>query len=438
MLVLLSTYLSAQVWFPRDRLESTGSSEALVETPPPGADRGMPEIYRPEHVIVARLDGRTALLASGSSSYLLLWHWTQEALSYVHPPLSAPPVEPIDGPAAAQGDLPSITLVLPMVMRVSEWAERWGWQSSGLPFSSLWVDRVVLQLGVEPGIYLHDIGGKQHQLSILFESERKDIASLISSVDESLFTSTRELDVMDQYVTIKQKLKVQNIPSVSPSIVQVKKPIDSTEKLRFFPDTSVVRQIEEQDARIFTDGQRLLRLTNSGMLEYRTADTPGLPPEFARALQSGQEWVESHGGWPTDLVLGGFVQEQSKAKLQFDYRAGGNFPVETAEGAVQLDLSADRVTRFRRYPDLTEIRRLSGRISLIKPEEAIRIAAQEVSLFLFETVRQVHFAYLLREGRDLERTEWVLEPSWVIKVGAAKVYVPAELGLDRRLVTIRR
>jgi regulatory protein YycH of two-component signal transduction system YycFG len=275
-------------------------------------------------------------------------------------------------------------------------------------------------------------------LSALFESERTDIAKMIKGVDESLFIRERKLDVKDQYVTIQPGLTVQAIAWVSQARVQIRKPSDSTEKLRFFPDTSVVRQIEEKDARIFTDGQRLLRLTTSGILEYRTADAPGVAPGLSQALQPAQEWIGSHGGWPPDLVLGRFTQELGKAKLEFDHRASGILPVETADGAVQLDISADRITRFRRYPDITEIRFDKERLLLIKPEDAVRIAAQEVSLFLFETVRQMHLAYLLREGRDSDPIEWVLEPSWVIKVGPAKVYVPAELGLDRRVLTIRR
>jgi len=435
VLVVLSTYLSAQVWFPSDQIQPPGFSEAQVETPPPDLNRGMPEIYRPEHLIITRGDGQTALLTSGSSSYLEVWRWTQFVLSYAHPAL---PGGVNNATPTRAEDASSITLILPIVMRVSDWAERWGWQSAGLPFSLLGVDRVIIQLGSEAGIYLQDVNGKRHGLSLLFDSERIELADMIDRMDSYLFYPDRKLDLKDQYVTIHPGLLVQDVALVSRARVQVRKPVDSTERLRFFPDISVVRQIEERDARIFTDGQRLLRLTNSGLLEYRTADVPGVAPDFPRALQSAREWIGSHGGWPTDLVLGWFAQELGKARLQFDYRLSGPIPVETADGAIRIDMNADRVIQFRRYPDIVEITTDQWQLSVIKPEDAVRIAAQEISLFLFESVRQVHMAYLLREGRDSDPTDWVLEPCWVIKVGPAKIYVPAELGLDKRVLTIRR
>lgn len=69
----------------------------------------------------------------------------------------------------------------------------------------------------------------------------------------------------------------------------------------FFADLNLVRQIKERDeAVIFTDGQRGLRLDSRGLIEYsapaRGEESP--VPGYREALTRGIDYVNIYGGWP--------------------------------------------------------------------------------------------------------------------------------------------
>jgi len=188
----------------------------------------------------------------------------------------------------------------------------------------------------------------------------------------------------------------------------------------------VIRQIAERGASSLTDGQRLLRITSAGILEYRTADPPAAKeaPTLAGALALAETWVQERGGWPQELVLRRYTASGSKARLEFDLRTGDPYPVESRGAALEVQLTDQRLVSFSRYPAFTAIRFLEGTaLPLISPEEAIaRLVAAEPGL-ADQTIRSVHLAYVAVP--DSGGGDWPLEPTWVIQAGENRCYVPA-------------
>lgn len=75
----------------------------------------------------------------------------------------------------------------------------------------------------------------------------------------------------------------------------------------FFSDMSLVREIQERDdAFIYTDGQRALRVYPSGRLEYSFPELEPSPeaPEPGAAWERARGFLGQHGGWPSSLALG--------------------------------------------------------------------------------------------------------------------------------------
>jgi hypothetical protein len=132
------------------------------------------------------------------------------------------------------------------------------------------------------------------------------------------------------------------------------------------------------------------------------------------------------------LVIGSYVQEPGKTTLVFEQRSQGPFPVESARGALTIqvaadraDPAADRILSLRRLPDLVPAFDQSMQ-PIIKPEQAIQTAAEEfASIFFLESLREVHLAYLIVPEGGTGNAGWVLEPVWVLQAGEERVYVAA-------------
>ncbi|MDB4894115.1 MAG: hypothetical protein JWN15_377, partial [Firmicutes bacterium] len=336
----------------------------------------------------------------------------------------------IDEPEAK--DAEAVTVVLPVALTLSDWAERWHWNTVGLRNPSMKIDRVVYRLGAAPTLDLSGPSGQYYRVGPLTEKDHKALQELIRVMEPELFQKYRPLAAKEVTVRVLSGIQVPDVGAMPGAKVSARTPEVKWEEVRYFPDLSVVRQIDEKDARSLTDGQRLVRLTASGVLEYRAADAQGTAPELPRAEQAARDWVDARGGWPQDLVMGSYVQEPGKTTLVFEQRSQGPFPVESAGGALTIqvaadraDPAADRILSLRRLPDLVPAFDQSMQ-PIIKPERAIQIAAEEFpSIFFLEALREVHLAYLIVPESGTANAGWVLEPVWVLQAGEERVYVAA-------------
>lgn len=430
LFVIISILLSSRIWFPADPGIRAAAKEARVEAQPAGVDRRMPDLFRPERILVKRRDGAVAVLQMGTGPYNQAWALSQSVLTRLRPAVTLA-ASPESDEEAVQTD--AITLLLPAPLRLSEWSEHWNWNSFGFSNLALRMDRVTFETGKRQGVYMAGPLAGAYRASPLTESEIEAVSGLVNAMDKSLFFSPRRLNIGDLSVRALRDVWVPNAQTMPLGGVRPQKPIQTVEEARFFPDLSVVREIQEQGATSFTDGQRLLRLAGDGILEYRTADIRGYAPELFRGIAYLQEWVAQHGGWPQDLVLTRFAQDSGKARFQFDLRMQGPYPVETVGGALLIDLiSVDRVTYLKRFPDFVSVTFTKAQVSIISPEEALKSAIDPVPAFLFEPIRHVEPVFLLQLQGVTGQFEWSLEPAWLFLVGDGRVYVPARSDLGKR------
>lgn len=435
VLVISSVALSSRVWFPQVTPSPSATKEALVQAPPPAFNRRMPDVFRPERIVVERKDGQIAVLPIGTDPYGVLWRLTRELLLEVRLSTS-PQATPEDEGKAAEVD--RVTLAFPGALKMGEWADRWGWSNPAPLILGVRVDRVVFDVGKSVMISLSGAAGGTYWFGPVPDSDAKRLQDAIKNLSSAAFVKRHTLDQKALNVVILAGVAVPEVKEVPMAVARTRRPDVMAEEARFFPDLSVVRQIDERDATSLTDGQRLVRVTSLGLLEYRTADSAGPAPDLARALTTAQEWVGTHGGWPQDLLFSHYVQLPGKTQLYYELRSTGPFPVESAGGGLQVDLAADRVTGFQRYPDLVETQFTQRKLAIISAEAALQYAADETPLFLLGSVRDIHIAYLLRQRTQPLEADWVLEPAWVVTVGDARVYVPAAQNLEKRPLTIIR
>ncbi|MGE5675215.1 MAG: hypothetical protein ACM3XM_15305, partial [Mycobacterium leprae] len=332
----------------------------------------------------------------------------------------------------------TITVVLPIALRMEEWGSNWGWNTNKMTNPFIIVDKVTLTLGATPAVYLSGPSGSIYPIGPLGDKDAKQLQELVAKMDPSLFHKERPLALKDPGIHLAVGLTVPDIVEVPSARMAVRAPDEATEEARYFPDLSVVRQIDERDAKSFTDGQRLLRLSAAGVLEYRTVSTSGFAPELKRAKDDIEDWMNTHGGWPQDLILTHYKQQSGRAaNLTFELRSNGPYPVESLNGAIRVEVTgnrvdpgADSVTYFKRFPDTTAFAFGDTSYPVITPEEALKKAqAAYESVFAQDSVREVHMAYQI--GSDDGKLSWWLEPSWVIKVGESTIYVPAPRQSDR-------
>jgi hypothetical protein len=433
VLVAASIALSAQVWFPPEQVGLTGAREPRIQLPPPVGEGQMPDLYRPERILVQRGSKESkenkeiALLPLGSPDYARVWRLTQGILTGLR--ALAAPTE-IDEPDVADSEV--VTLVLPLSLTLTEWADRWHWNTFGPRNPNMKIDRVYYRLGQTPAIDLSGPTGQFYRLGGMSASDQKLLMDQIKAVEPGLFRKYRPLVTKDLSPRVIKGLLVPDVQEAPRGRATSRRPDPKWEEIRYFPDLSVVRQIDEKDAQSFTDGQRLLRLGSSGLLEYRTADMAGSAPELSRAEKATKDWVDARGGWLQDLVLGWYVQEPGKTTLGFEFRTVGPFPVESAGGAMVVQVAsdraataADRIISLRRFPELAPVFEPGNR-PLITPEQAVQVAAEEFpGAMIFEAVREIHLAYLVQPAGRTGESGWVLEPAWVIQAAEERLYVPA-------------
>lgn len=423
-LVILSIVLSYQVWFPSDQGGLGPAKEAHVQSSPPSqSGDDAPDIHRPERIYLRNKDGQTALLPADSPEYLRVWKGLGGILGGLQPISGQAPEDEVDRNGEA------ITLILPVPLTLGQWADIWKWRSIPLPNVSLKVDRMTIYLDKAPTVYFSGATGTVFRIGPLPQTDQMLLRELLTGTDTALFSKYRPLVFKDPSVKVASGVAVPDVTEMPEGTLDVKKPDRTVEQARYFPDLSVVRHIEEKDANSYTDGQRWLRITLAGQMEFVTAPPPGASPDLGRAIDAAKRWVLTHEGWSQDFVLSEYVQQPNRSLLVYDRRlAGGRFPVETAQGAMQVEMTLRdqvlTVMQYRRYPDFVP-KFTRGRISVMPPEKALQnTAAQFLSLFLFEgEVREMHLAYLIWLPDGL--ITWKLEPVWVIQVGEKQVYTPA-------------
>jgi hypothetical protein len=426
-LVLSSVVLSAQIWFPSDQVRFLGAREALVQPPPPRAEGRMPNLFRPERVYFRQGDGKAAMVQSGAPEYEQIWLRVNLVLTGIRSSLGPFQVEEFEAEPQR-----SITLALPLALTLGEWADHWNWAILGMRNTHIKIDRVIFIMGQNAGMYLSGPAGDIYRMGSIAPVDHSILQDVFDQLKAGQFQTLQALEQTTALPGIAKGLLVPSNREVPAALVEIHPPDEQIEASRYFPDLSVVRQIDERDARSFTDGQRLMRITSNGVLEYRTANPMGMTPDLSHSLLATQEWVANRGGWEQSLILSGYSQQPGLTQLVFDVRAEGPFPIESHSVAMQVqvttdrgDSAAERIASLQRMPDFT-VHFGKHMQPIISAESALEIAMEKYPReVLLGVVREMYIAYVLKsEGRP-GALRWTLEPSWVLQIGEERIVIPA-------------
>jgi hypothetical protein len=414
-MVIISLLLSAKLWFPTTGSEATGAERTSIQEIPPSSYAAMPVIHRPDRILVRRGDGKMALFMTSSTSYEALRLLVGRIINDLKDPVW---VE--NPPKLADGSF--ISLYLPFPLSFDEIAEEWAWDALSGQGNGFRVDQITVTLGEGGQTWLLGPTSGGYRLDGMAQADRQELVAALAELKEGELKPYRLLKGVEG-VTFRNPIWVPDedrIPEMSAVVVN---PDRALEEARFFPDLSVVRQIDEQGAVSLTDGQRLLRLSDEGILDFSLAQATRETGTPVGQMEIIRRWVAENGGWPRDIVLTRVATQNGRTLYQFELRLVGPYPVESNGGALQLQLTGNQVLSFRRYPNVPGMRPGHGEVNIRTPEQALELAAQEMPLLRLNPIRDAYLSYQLEPGNAAE--PWRVEPTWVFRMGESRVLVPA-------------
>lgn len=419
-LVIASIFLSSKVWTDPTRYNSVQTDRPRVQSQPYVPEWTMPDIYRPTRVTVTLPDGTGAFGGPDSAVYSRVWRVVHPLLRSLRPIGIPRTVDDVD--FEAWKELPSISLVLPVLAPFAEWGDRWGWNTFGLRSEvHLRIDRVILFLGDPGGMVFAGPTGNW-QMIYLREPDLQALTELVHGLDASHLHEFAPLPAdkaeRETWVPSPGTIPLLELEVLQPDRVAVLN--------RFFPDLSVVRQIEENrsksddvdlNATSYTDGQKLIRIYNYGAIEYYSPDRSAgtAAPSFTQALTMAQDFVAAHGGWPQDIALTHWETIGNRVVLTFDLQKGvsGVPPLVSRHGYLSVGVTADRVVYLLREPSV-RVMPTGPRRALTSVQDALGTLSEERPWTKFEKVRDVSLVYLSLSGHQQQMAEpyWVISLTW--------------------------
>lgn len=411
-----------------------------VVAPPLLAPATPPDLYLPRAVWVHPGGGRYVSVGPVEPLYQLAWKQMRLLLvrGIAHPGgwERATPLELAQ--AAAQ---PLVGADLPLALPAGELARLWEAVENPAALVSRAaqpegregpVDRVVLTLTPPGAIYL--VGTRSIVRLSLSDPEREELAQLVRAIDPRSYPNARLLSVLHSEPLspgeddpLGQIARDEFAPwllvpagavSAASPLILPQPPDPQVHLPRFFPDSSVVRQIQEQDGSVvYTDGRRGMRIYLHGALEYIESHggAEGNGPDLAAALHLAQEFISARNLWPPGATLTSFSRFGQEAWLTFGVR-GPLLPWVSVRPLLEVRVAGDRVVYLYRSPDYTTVAS-SGNDQLVTPEQAL----QQIKIAIGGRrlrVRSMHLAHRV-EPSGLQ----VLVPVWHVLLQDGDIYM---------------
>lgn len=428
-MVIISLVLSAKLWFPTAGADSTDGEGAFIQEIPQSSYAAMPVIHRPERILVRRADGQMALFMTSSTSYEALRLLVGRIINDLKEPTWVAEPPPIT-------DGSFITLYMPFSLTFDNIADEWAWDALSGRGNGFKVDQITVSLGDGGATWLLGPAAGGYRLDGMADVDRQELVTALNDLKETELRPYRLLTEVPG-IALRGPVWVPDVPGIQELRAVVTSPVRAEVEARFFPDLSVVRQIDEQGAISLTDGQRLLRISDEGVLDFslargnRETGTPVGQMEIIR------RWVEENGGWPRDVVQTRVATQDGQTIYQFELRLVASYPVESNGGALQIELTGNQVLFFRRFPDVAGIQPGPNQLPILTPEQALEVAAREQPLVSLTPIRDAYLSYQLEPGDAVH--PWVVEPTWVFRMGEARVLAPArqDSTTNRRVNLIR-
>lgn len=303
MLFASSLLLTHQLWYgqkPAQLITEDVFERVEVESPRP-----LEQVVTPSKIII-EFDAKSIQLKEGTGGYKLLWESLSEILQAMDDLRFIEEEAPVDysNKVAAYHFQPP----LPM-------GEDLPWLS-GLSYLS--VDLIELYtLETEYRlVFVESTTGGEIAMGVpLAAAEEIDaaVAELFSTGDQPesiLLTEALAAGYLDYSISINSDIFVPGEPIYMKRPALRREEFDRDLLLKsFFVDYNLARVIEEKEGGlIYTDGEKGLRLTSSGLAYSAPRLEEGqATASYPEALLSSSSLISHHGGWPENLRLEEFV-----------------------------------------------------------------------------------------------------------------------------------
>lgn len=427
-------------------------SEGWRVAPAPAGPRMAPEVDGPLSLWVHAGGEKYLWAPPGQPLHSLIWARLRRALAAAGAPLYAAP----GGPGAAP---PALVADLPARLAAAQWLALWGWRSDAAgnvartvqaAWTELPVDRIWVTLDPPGALVLQ---GPEGQVAFaLSEAERLGLQALLQAALVDVHPDSRPLSqplpagtgpgqaagAGDSAGGAREAggkaggagggaapapgegsagtvaapgaggLTLVPAQPLAPLVGVMPEHPDSHQVqalvAQFFPDVTVVRQIQEQEATVYTDGHRALRLYQSGALEFNQPQDPGdMAPDLPGAVRAVREFLGPRGLLPPGGVLTGFWQGGGEAHLTFTGRRV-QLPLVGPRPWLEVRVAGSHVVYLYRAPDLVLTR--SRLLTLPAPEAAV--AALQTALGRPVAIRAMHLVHRWDGGSQLLPT-WRME-----------------------------
>ena len=269
-------------------------------------------------------------------------------------------------------------------------------------------------------VYLRDNNDKYFLISQ--DSNQKELTLTLDKISNSNPILFAELPSGNQNLKIEKNIYVSLTPfEMSIYLCKDDEIVSDRIAAKFFPDFSITRKIEEKDeAVIYTDGQRGLRVYSDGALEY---SFPGVKEQkkstnFYDALNTAVNFINAHGGWPRDGFLSSFevVEYESGSygySFSFQMRIDG-YPLVMEKDYITITVEGTQVRNFyRKVPNIDRPKQ-HRQDQIISPIKALDMAVLSQKI---EKVDNIYQAYTVRDD--------LIIPVWIIESSNKKVFIQA-------------
>lgn len=423
VLVGLSIHLSLLLW------QGLPPAEAPAAELPAGgtywgAGRDPVALLAPARLVLYRAKGAPALLYPGSPGYERAWSGALDVLQQLG---SLSPAQLAGEEVAAAAWKPgaggiALELIFPLPIGPELWGPVLDYPEG---FQLPWpVQRALVVPGQEPALLLAGPGPGQLR-GFKLPGAGTTLGGILRELSGTALLPARELKGPPP---VGSGLYVPGT-SLSLPVLRVGGEAADPEVVAssFFADLSLTRCIRERDgATIYSDGQRGVRVSPDGGVEYNAPEVMAgvlLPP--AQALERAARFITQHGGWPQEARLAQLAEVPS-APDGFHYRLvftqyWNGLPALTP--TLELMLSDRGVGRYRRSVLRAAWRTRWASVSSAGLEEAI---SRSGKLPKEDTVADVYLAYREETGQS---GELLLVPVWAVETAHGRIFwLPAEGG----------
>ena len=296
------------------------------------------------------------------------------------------------------------------------------------------VEKLLLTLEVEGGMdYFKTPQGEIYRLDWDFNcSPLTALEDQILDLSEHRYYLLEEIikeeEEINEYLTA-EKIRVPKTSTSLPDLNYKKENLDIDNLVKvFFVDFTLVRQIKQRDdAVMYTDGQKGLRLDSQGFIEYSAPAKirEGKELSYQESLEKGIDFVTIYGGWPQDLNLRIedlntlALEQEEYYQLKFNSYYRG-VPLGLDQWVVELTYNEQGLVGYQRQVYEVEDTGEDLRVMEIK-EVLSQLVSRKSDLFSPKATREITDCFLAYIPLQ-DSGENVMTLCWIVEVDGWQVF----------------